>query len=93
MMVPQAPLGRFLVWQATSQIPQHSQLFSADDLRAVRGSGGMVAHLRGTDGSPHHIGRRVCIDVLAARRQPVKTGTGRAHGGVDAGTTVGALAR
>lgn len=71
----QAHLGRFLAWQARSQMSQHFQLFSADRFRASGGRSGMVAHLWGTDGSPHHVGSRVCIDVLAARWQPIKTGT------------------
>lgn len=56
----QAPWGR-------SQTSQHLHPFSAD--------GGLVTHLWGADGTPHDIGSRVCIDVLAARRQPIKTGT------------------
>lgn len=38
--------------------------------------GRLAAHLGGADGSPHYIGSRVSIDVLAARWQPLKTGTG-----------------
>ena len=39
---------------------------SKTDLALVRGDGALLAHVRGPQSSPHHLGLAGCLDVLQA---------------------------